>query len=85
MPQHQIILTIDFDGLLTTICEYLSIDEELPIELLFSRAWVPSEKDTGTRGISHVTEHHTLDIHSCALQACYLIDVPVLDSPWTVP
>ena len=64
---------------------YLSIDEELPVQFLFTSARVPGEKHTGAWGVSHVSKHHTLNIHGGPLQPCDPIYAPVLDGSGAVP
>ena len=64
---------------------YLGINQELPIQLLFTSARVPRKKDPSPRTVSHVPEHHTLDIDGSSFKPSYIIDASILNSSWTIP
>ena len=64
---------------------YLSIHQELAVQLLLSSARIPSEEHTSTRSVPHVAEHHGLHVHSSASQASDPVNAPVLVGPGAVP
>ena len=64
---------------------YLSIHQELAVQLLLSSARIPGEEHTSTRSVPHVAEHHGLHVHSSASQASDPVNAPVLVGPGAVP
>lgn len=63
----------------------LCIDEVLPIEFLLPGAGISGEKNTCAGVDPHVSKHHGLDIHSCALEPSYLVDAAILVRSRTIP
>jgi hypothetical protein len=64
---------------------YLSVHQELAIQLLLSGVGVPGEEHAGARSVPHVAEHHALHVHGGAPEASDLVDAPVLLGPGALP
>eukprot|EP00982_Pelagococcus_subviridis_P013843 31285-Pelagococcus_subviridis.AAC.9 len=63
----------------------LRVDEVLAVQKVLARARVPREAHARAAGVSHVPEHHRLDVHRGALQPDDAVDGHVLLRAVAVP
>ncbi len=63
----------------------LGVDEPFTVELVVTVCRVAGECNAGSGGVTHVAEHHGLDVHCCSPVIRNVLDLTVADSALAVP